>query len=64
MKFSPIAIELKNINQINYVGHNRGGIFIVEAVLKDGRKIEISFNRLPAYKFIAMINYLGISVNW
>lgn len=64
MKFSPIAIELKNIAQINYVGHNRGGIFIAEAVLKDGRKIEISFNRLPAYKFITMISYFGIQVKW
>lgn len=64
IKFSPIAIALKSIARINYVGHNRGGIFIVEAALKDGRKIEIVFNRLAAYKFIAMVNYFNIPVKW
>ena len=64
MIFSPIAIALNSIAQIRYVGHNRGGIFIVQAVLKDGRRVEMAFNKLASYKFIAMINYYNISVKW
>lgn len=64
MVFSPIAIPLNSIAQIRYAGHNRGGIFIVQAVLKDGRIVEMSFNNLASDRFIAMINYFNIPVKW
>lgn len=64
MVFSPIAIPLNRIAQIRYVGHNRGGIYIVQAELKDGRRVEMSFNNLASYKFIAMINYYNIPIKW
>ncbi|MBQ1172198.1 MAG: hypothetical protein IIX48_06345 [Lachnospiraceae bacterium] len=64
MVFSPIAIALNSIAQIRYAGHNRGGIYIVQAELKDGRRVEMSFNNLASYKFIAMINYYNIPIKW
>lgn len=64
MVFSPIAIPLNSIEQIRYAGHNRGGIFIVQAVLKDERIVEMSFSNLASNKFIAMINYFNIHIKW
>lgn len=37
---------------------------VLENEIKDGRRVEMSFNNLASYKFIAMINYCNIPIKW